>query len=494
MLSLGKGLIGHAIKSCQSLLIDDVRLDERYVPGRLQTRSEIVVPIMKNKRAIGALDVESDKVGAFSDADFEILSFFADAASISVQRAMLHNQILEKKNVEKQLQIASEVQSRILPQSPPVLEGYDFAGLCIPTFEIGGDYFDYIQIDENNIGIAVADISGDGIPAALIMTAFRALLRSQAKFYDDPSELMVLLNAQLAEFTRKKDFVTAFYGILNIKMHTFVYSNCGHNPPLLFRSDGKYELLELHGPSLSIVDDAEFKTGRVILNEDDQIVLYTDGVTEVFGKDNEEFGLDRLIKVIKPSINLSADLLLNKIVSVTKNFSSTKYYKDDYTLVVVKRKAEVEIINYSPDLKEHFKKLNLEWLNKYFKVEKPDERILNNPEKYIIKKGGFVLFASVGGTICGTTAMNKISDEVFELSKMAVSENYQGRQIGKKIALEAIERAKSLGAKKIVLETNNMLNKAVNLYKKLGFTEVKYETDDKSLYERPTFKMEYRVG
>ncbi len=265
MLSLGKGLVGYAIKSCESLVIPDVRLDKRYIAGRERTRSEIIVPIMKNKRAIGALDVESDKPEAFNETDLEILSFFADAASMSIEKAMLHHQILEKKKVEKQLQIASEVQTRLLPQSSPKINGYEFAGMCIPTYEIGGDYFDYIEIDEENIAITVADISGDGIPAALIMTAYRALLRSHVKMFKDPSDLMSFLNLQLSDFTRKKDFVTAFYGILNTKNHSFMYTNCGHNPPLLFRTDGKTELLDLHGPSLCIIENVTFETGKVDL-------------------------------------------------------------------------------------------------------------------------------------------------------------------------------------------------------------------------------------
>ena len=431
MLSLGKGIIGHVIKSCESLVIPDVRLDTRYIAGREQTRSEIVVPIIKNNRAIGALDVESDKLGAFNDTDLQILSFFADAASMSIEKAMLHHEILEKKKVEKQLQIASEVQSRLLPQSPPKVKGYEFAGLCIPTYEIGGDYFDYIQIDEDNLAITVADISGDGIPAALIMTAFRALLRSHIKIYKDPSDLMMFLNTQLSDFTRKKDFVTAFYGILNTKNHSFIYTNCGHNPPLLFRTDGSVELLDLHGPSLCIIDNVNFETGIVNFNPGDQIVLYTDGVTEVFDNNKEEFGLDRLIDVIKPSIKITADSLLNKIIKETKQFSQSEFYKDDYTLVIVKRKSDAEIIDYSPKLKKYFKELNLEWLNKYFKVEKLDELILNNPEKYFIKKGGFILFAKADGIVCGTVAMNKLSKEEYELTKMVVTEEYQGRKIGK---------------------------------------------------------------
>jgi serine phosphatase RsbU (regulator of sigma subunit)/ribosomal protein S18 acetylase RimI-like enzyme len=490
MLSLGKGLIGQVIKSGECLVIPDVSLDSKYIAGRKQTRSEIVVPIMKNGRAIGALDVESDNLNEFNHTDLEILNFFADAASLSIEKAMLHHQILEKKKVEKQLQIAGEVQARLLPQNPPVAGGYDFAGLCIPTYEIGGDYFDYIRIDKNKIGIAIADISGDGIPAALIMTAFRALLRSQAKQYKDPSELMQLLNTQLAEFTRKKDFVTAFYGILNLRNHIFNYTNCGHNPPMLFRTGGNIEMLDKGGPSLCIVENPGFVRGKTELAPGDRLVLYTDGVTEIFNKNLEEFGLERLTNAIKSSLNIPASALLDKIVGETKKFSQSEFYRDDYTLVIVNREHETEIIDYTPDLRSHFRELNLEWLNKFFKVEKEDELILNNPEEFIINKGGFILFAKFGNVICGTVAANKLGGDVFEITKMAVTENYQGKGIGRILAEETIERIKILGAKNIILETSRELETAYALYLKLGFKEINYDSENKTHYERPTIKME----
>ena len=493
MLTSGKGLVGHVIKTGESLVVPDVRLDPRYIPGRKQTKSEIVVPILKNKKVIGAFDVESDKAKAFNDTDLEIMSFFADAASISIEKALLHNQIIEKKKVEKQLQIASEVQTRLLPQSPPRIKGYEFAGLCIPTFEIGGDYFDYIQIDEDNIAITVADISGDGIPAALIMTAFRALLRSHAKKIKDPSKLMKYLNKQLSDFTRKKDFVTVFYGILNTINHSFQYVNCGHNPPLLIRKNGNVELLDVHGPSLCMIENAKFLTCKVKLNYGDQIALYTDGVTEVFNNNKEEFGLERLIEIIKSNKRLPVNTQLDKIVHETKNYSQSEFFKDDYTIVFMKRQTEIEITGYDPKLKRYFKELNLEWLKKYFKVEPEDLKVLDDPERYIIKKGGQILFAKVDGKVCGTLAINWSKKYVLELSKMAVSESFQGRHIGKELALNAIGIASATKAKKIELETSLKLEKAVNLYRKLGFKEVKYSKNDNTRYERPTIKMELKI-
>jgi serine phosphatase RsbU (regulator of sigma subunit) len=338
MLSRGKGIMGYVIQSKESLILDDVRKDDRYIMGRKNTLSEIAVPIIKNDKAIGALDVESERLSAFDHHHLEILQFFADASAISLEKAILHHQILEKKKLEEQMQIAKDVQSSLLPVQPPEIDGYDIAGVCIPTYEIGGDYYDYIKLDDNNLAIVIADVSGDGIPAALIMASFRAMLRNQLKINNEPTEIMNLLNQQIPEVSRKRDFITAFYGKLNFKENTFTFTNCGHNPPLLLRANGESILLEQGGPSLNIIKDAKFNFNTVYLASGDQIIFYTDGVTEIFGNDLKEYGFERLQKVILESVNISADELINNIIKSTKNFSSTKLYRDDFTLVVLKRK------------------------------------------------------------------------------------------------------------------------------------------------------------
>jgi len=340
MLFKGKGIIGYVIKTGESMVLPDVRADSRYIIGRRQTLSEITVPIFRNDRAIGALDVESDHLSAFDETELEILQFFADAAAISIEKALLHNQILEKKKIEEQLKIAKDVQSSLLPAESPTIKGYDLAGLCIPTFEIGGDYYDYIKLDENRFAVIIADVSGDGIPAALIMAAFRAVLHNQIRVYYEPNKLMKQLNDQLSIFTRARDFISVFLGVLNFYEHSLTYTNCGHNPPILFRSNGKEELLERGGPSLNIVKDTTYESSKIKLNEGDQIVLYTDGVVEIFNLDLEEFGIERLKDIARKSLIENATSVIGNIVKATKEFSQSHLYKDDYTLIVVKRKTE----------------------------------------------------------------------------------------------------------------------------------------------------------
>ncbi len=337
MLVEGKGIIGYVIKTGESLIIDDVRNDTRYVVGRKQSLSEITVPILINNKAVGALDVESDTTSAFCETDLDLLKFFAEASAISIEKAILHQQLLQKEKLEEQLQIAKNVQSSLLPSDPPKLSGYDIDAVCIPTFEIGGDYFDYIRIDENKIGLVVADVSGDGVPAALIMAAFRALLRNQIRIVQEPHIVMNYLNKQVSGFCRKRDFITAFYGCINLKEHIFTYTNCGHNHPIVMDSSGKIDFLDKNGPSLNIVKNADYKSFSIKLNEGESVIFYTDGVTEIFNDIKEEYGLERLKQVLKCSSEESASGIIKNVISATKDFSKHDYYLDDFTIMVLKR-------------------------------------------------------------------------------------------------------------------------------------------------------------
>ncbi|MBK7177245.1 MAG: SpoIIE family protein phosphatase [Chloroflexi bacterium] len=337
MLSLGKGLIGHVISTGESLVVPDVRLDSRYVVGREGTLSEIVVPIVRNDQPIGALNLESNQLAAYNQEDVEVLLFFADAASISIEKAMLHRQLLENKQIEMQLKMAQAIQSRLLPAEPPVLAGYDIAGTCLPTFEIGGDYYDFIQLPQEQWGLVVADVSGEGIPAAMIMAIFRALLRTHARAGGETAVIAQTMNRLLPDFTGGIDFVTAVFGVLVPDSGQFTYTNCGHNPPLLLRADGRVDTLTQGGPLLSILLGAVYRAAQVTLQVGDLLVLYTDGVVEVMSKEGEEFGLARLQAVLHDAHSLPAQTIIERIIQATQLFSGAANYRDDFTCMVVKR-------------------------------------------------------------------------------------------------------------------------------------------------------------
>ena len=200
MLRSGKGIIGHVIHTGETVLAPDVRRDPRYVAGRTRTLSELAVPIVSGAGVVGCLNVESDREAAFTADDAELLQFFASAAALSIEKALLHRQVLEKQRIEDQLSVAREVQFGLLPSAPPRLAGYDVAAVNLPTHAIGGDYYDYLPLGEGRIGVVVADVSGKGIPAALIMATFRAALRTEMRRQADLRKVAARLNQAVLEF------------------------------------------------------------------------------------------------------------------------------------------------------------------------------------------------------------------------------------------------------------------------------------------------------
>ncbi|HSF81008.1 MAG TPA: GAF domain-containing SpoIIE family protein phosphatase [Anaerolineales bacterium] len=339
MLTFGHGIVGHVIRTSESVVVPDVSQDSRYVVGRAATRSEIAVPIIRGEWTIGALNLESDLLAAFDESDVEVLRFFADAAAISIEKAMLHRQLVDQKRVEEQLQIAHDIQQRLLPGQAPDMPGYDIAAICLPTHEIGGDYYDYIERADGKLGLVVADVSGEGVAAALVMTAFRALIRTHARSRWNPARIARFVNRILPEFTGQANFVTAVYGTLDSLDGSFRYANCGHNPPLLLRANGEIELLARTGPLLGVLPEARYTTGEVSLAPGDGLVLYTDGIVEATNQEDKIFGTDRLTRLPGLKQALPASKLIQSIIQATKEFTGMKYFLDDLAIVIIRRKA-----------------------------------------------------------------------------------------------------------------------------------------------------------
>lgn len=339
MLMHGQGITGHVIRNCQSVVVPDVSLDPRYVQGRQATRSEIAVPIISNERAIGALNLESDRLSAFTSDDIEVLQFFADAAAISLQKAMLHRQLLEQELIRKQLETAREVQSRLFPRSAPSLAGYDIVGICLPADEIGGDYFDYIPLSRTRLGLAVADVSGHGIPSALVMTAFRALLRTKARGKASPARMVTMINRLLPEFTGNNHFVTVLYTILDAPTGDLTFVSCGHPLPLMVRSDGEVNTLEPHNAALGIFESMQFIEETDHLAVGDILALYTDGLVELMNQQGNAFGTQRLVKILRDNQGNDSAALINKVIEAAQVYSDSTSFRDDLTLVIVQRKS-----------------------------------------------------------------------------------------------------------------------------------------------------------
>ena len=336
-LKIGQGLIGHVASTGDPVIVSDVSKDLRYIDSNPPTQSEIVVPIKLDNRIIGVINLESECKDTYSQRSLGLISAFASQAAISLERARLHERSLQGKKLQEQLNIAREIQRSFLPSKDPQIQGYDIAGTNISSGQVGGDYYDFIRIVDSHFGIAIGDVSGKGIPAALIMASFRASLIAEIRNNYSIRTICHKVNSLLFESLEPGNYVTAVYGVLDSRNHIFTFSNCGHNQPILLRASGEVELLSDGGPILGIASESLYEERALVINRGDVLVLYTDGVTEVFDQSGREFGTDRLIDVIRANRDKSARELGEIIYSECTKFASQSHVWDDLTMVVVKR-------------------------------------------------------------------------------------------------------------------------------------------------------------
>jgi sigma-B regulation protein RsbU (phosphoserine phosphatase) len=335
-LKMGQGLAGWAAQAQKSLIVPNVKEDQRYIEARVETQSGMVVPIISNERIIGVFSIESNKLDAYGEDDLELLDAFASLAAVSIERAREHQEILEKRKLEEELSIARRIQETFLPKKHPQMPGFDISGINIPSEKVGGDYYDFIPIIENQVGIAIGDVSGKGIPAALIMASFRASLIAEIRNNYAIRSIMFKVNNLLFESTESDIYVTAVYGVLDTKNRIFTFTNAGHNAPIFRHSDGRMEYLIEGGVALGTFENSKYEERPSSLSPGDIIVLYTDGVTEAKNENEEEFGTRRLKQVINESHQLNASQIQNNIYQEVKDFTGNLPQADDLTMIVIK--------------------------------------------------------------------------------------------------------------------------------------------------------------
>ncbi len=234
-LQVGQGIVGWVAKTGEPVIVPDVTRDARYVAARPTTRSELAAPLLLKGRAIGVFNLESDLEDAYHEGHLELVTAFASQAAIAIERARLTSELLDQRRLEKELAIAREIQLSFLPKAAPEVDGFELAGSAETHDEVGGDYYDYIPVGEHRLGLAIADVSGKGIPAALIMAGFRMSLLAEIRNEFAIRAVMRKVNTLLYESTDRNKFVTAFYGVLDWSSGMLTFCNAGHNPPLLLR-------------------------------------------------------------------------------------------------------------------------------------------------------------------------------------------------------------------------------------------------------------------
>src|SRR5215208_6733213 len=254
-LKLGEGFIGSVALSATPIISHDVRNDPVYINACDRTRSEMVAPIVSNDEVIGVFDLESDELNAYAADDLEVLMMLSSQVAIIIEKVMLHEQLIEKKRLEGQLEVARQVQLELLPANDPQLEGFDICAWNFSTEEVSGDYYDWVSIYEDQIGLVIADVSGKGVPAALLMAFLRASLRAAIHIGYAPHISMAKVNYLLWESIERNQFVTAFYGVLDASNRSLAYTNAGHNPPLMLDKEGNARFIERGGLPLGMFRD-----------------------------------------------------------------------------------------------------------------------------------------------------------------------------------------------------------------------------------------------
>ena len=335
-LKMGEGIIGHVAVSGEPVISPDVRHDPRYVNAREETRSEMVAPIISNDEVIGVFDLESDKLNAYDDDDLQVLLLLASQVAIIIEKVMLHEQLIEKKRLEGQLEVARQVQLELLPASDPKIEGFDICAWNFSTEEVSGDYYDWVSIYEDQIGLVIADVSGKGVPAALLMAFLRASLRAAIHIGYAPHISMAKVNYLLWESIERNQFVTAFYGVLDASNRTLAYTNAGHNPPLVMNQDGTAHFIERGGLPLGMFRNTRYYEYYQSIEPGQTLVLYTDGVTEANGVKGEEYGRDRLEEAVRINRHLSAKDLITAIQQDVLVWTEGRGASDDMTFFIIK--------------------------------------------------------------------------------------------------------------------------------------------------------------
>ncbi|MFA5332253.1 MAG: SpoIIE family protein phosphatase [Methanoregula sp.] len=307
-----------------------------FMFARIITRP--VDELRRGSEAIGAGDLEHRVMIETGD-EFEELAHSFNTMAVNLRNNMdeLRRTTAEKERFAKELEIAKGIQQSFLPDSAPVIPGIELVAKNIPALEVGGDFYDFIPVAKNRWGLVIADVSGKGVPAALFMALSRTLIRASTLVDADPAQSIGRANRMICEDSKSSMFVTLFYAVLDAQEMTLNYVNAGHNPPLLLQ-DGAVavRLLKAKGIALGVIDEVDLQSVKVNLKPGDVLVLYTDGVTEAINSKEEEFGEERLLRVITENRSRPAQEIMDRILAAITAFAGDQPQFDDITLMVLR--------------------------------------------------------------------------------------------------------------------------------------------------------------
>jgi phosphoserine phosphatase RsbU/P len=339
------GLIGMVWEKREPVFLssrDDSGRLENLRESALQIDSVMVAPLIYARQSLGVLAVANGPMSTpFSPPDFVVFQSIVEQSAFALYNAMVYSEADEKRRIERDLDVARDIQRILLPTAAPEISGFEISGINIPASHVSGDYYDYIRIDEESWGIAIADVSGKGVPASLIMAMCRSVLRSVARAGESAAGVLRQVNRQLYPDIREDMFISMAYLVIH-QSADIMLARAGHDAPLLFRAADR-SVTKVNPPGMALGIDSgnvfDRVTGdfKVRLDPGDCLILYTDGVTEALDLNGSEFGIGRLIEVIQGSAGESATTIVTRVTEAVKAFVGNQPQTDDITLVAIRK-------------------------------------------------------------------------------------------------------------------------------------------------------------
>jgi len=326
----------------RAVVLDDMRVDDRVYYREETIRegliSQLTVAMTFRDRPIGVLRLYSPEPNRFDEDAVTLARLVANQCAIAITNAKLYSQALEGRQVAEQMRLGAVIQRRMLPERAPCVCGLDIAAAYEPCFEIGGDMYDYFMVNDHTVALTIADVIGKGLPAAIMMSMFRGTIRAYSDGgYERHSmeEIVRKLNRVACRECRDGEFITLFVGALDVRERTLRYCNCGHEPALL-RREGQVSELRTGGLVLGVLEEADYTIETVQLKENDLLLLYTDGLVDAMNFEQELWGKQRLLEVLKKSCRMSAHCVVRSILQYRRRFVGLANQMDDTSLVAVR--------------------------------------------------------------------------------------------------------------------------------------------------------------
>ncbi|MBK7600483.1 MAG: SpoIIE family protein phosphatase [Acidobacteria bacterium] len=344
---MSRSITEQVLKQGASVLTSDAQHDPRFQERKSimlsGLRSVMAVPIAVEGRVSGMIYVDNPfHINRFTERDLQLLTLIAGVAAIRIENVRLLEVQQEKNRMANELAVASEIQLRLHPDTPPNIPGYDVMGVSFPCYEVGGDYYDFIEKREGQYVVALGDVSGKGTGAALLMSSVHAAVRAYSRTRLSASEIVSEINQYIYDNTPANRYVTMFYSELDPKTNQLTYINGGHNAPLLVRATGEVTCLDIGGFPVGITPFGDYREGWVELEPGDVLVIYSDGASESVNEAGEEFGEQRLIEIVMKHRGRTAAGIRDRIDEALTKFVGKAETVDDLTLVILKRKSGEE--------------------------------------------------------------------------------------------------------------------------------------------------------